>query len=309
MNDYIKISNNRIIPREHFNEAVQTYVKKITTPLKNLNWTDSVLDFMTEDRNDDLEGADLIKEWPINKAIQPNLKKLVKAIRYGMVIMIEYKGAEDDHPSGHERVIYPMVLGKSKDGKYLLRGYHFTGWSMSERSVTDKVWRMFRGDRIKNMTFTGSFYKLAPDGYNKNDSGMATIVVKADINNIIRNQEKIKGNADLEFDDEANPSASPKQSISELTVEQVVEENIGGVLLDEQTIGTLDTIHIYKAVFEDEHIALINLTEVPNIVVIKKEAESAKGRYKLISEVSFDELMDTKINTNDIYRVKTKKEA
>jgi hypothetical protein len=262
---------------------------------------------LTEDRTAELEGSDLIKEWPVNKSIKPNLEKLVKAIRYGMVIMIEYKGEDDDHPSGHERVIYPMVLGKSSDGKYLIRGYHFTGWSMSERRVIDKVWRLFRGDRIKSMSFTGSFYRLTPEGYNMEDPAMERIVVKANINNIKRNQDKLKGKIDLEFDDESQPSKDTKPHIAELKIEPLIDENID-LLTDDGALLSIEnnvsTIHIYKAVFDDDYVALVDMKDIPTVVVLHKEQESFKGRYKLYKEVEFNDLLNTNIKTSDIYRIK-----
>ena len=42
------------------------------------------------------------------------------------------------------------------------------------------------------MTFTGSFYRLAPIGYNMNDKGMrGGIIAKADFNEIRKNQQTL----------------------------------------------------------------------------------------------------------------------
>jgi hypothetical protein len=79
-----------------------------------------------------------------------------------MVFLINYKGEKDNHFAGHERVIYPMVIGKSSNGKILVRGYHLSGWSVSGNRHLQKIWRMFRLDRVLSMTFTGSFYRLPP---------------------------------------------------------------------------------------------------------------------------------------------------
>ena len=129
---------------------------------------------------------------PINEPIKPSEKILIKAIQYGMIFLINYKGEEDNHFAGHERVIYPMVIGKSSKGKILIRGYHLNGWSVSSNRHVNKIWRMFRLDRVLSMTFTGSFYRLPPQGYNMNDKGMrGGIIARADFNEIRKNQQSL----------------------------------------------------------------------------------------------------------------------
>ena len=109
-----------------------------------------------------------------------------------MIFLINYKGEKDKHFAGHERVIYPMVLGRSSKGKPLIRGWHLNGWSVSKNRHINKIWRLFRADRILSMTFTGSFYRLAPTGYNMNDKGMrGGIISKADFNAIRKNQQNL----------------------------------------------------------------------------------------------------------------------
>jgi hypothetical protein len=109
-----------------------------------------------------------------------------------MILQIDYKGEKDTNFSGHERVIYPMVLGQNKEGKYLIRGYHLKGWSVSKGGNVEKEWRMFRGDRILNVVFTGAFYRLAPNGYNPTgDKGISKIIKQADFNNIRNLQQKL----------------------------------------------------------------------------------------------------------------------
>ena len=62
-----------------------------------------------------------IANIPINEPIKYSDEVMRKAIRYGMMFLINYKGEKDKHLAGHERVIYPMVLGRSSQGKVLLR--------------------------------------------------------------------------------------------------------------------------------------------------------------------------------------------
>ena len=99
-----------------------------------------------------------IADIPINEPVKYSDQLLIKAIKYGMIFLINYKGEEDKHFAGHERVVYPMVLGRSSKGNSLLRGWHLNGWSVSNKRHINKIWRLFRTDRILSMTFTGSFY-------------------------------------------------------------------------------------------------------------------------------------------------------
>ena len=133
-----------------------------------------------------------IAKVPINEPIKPTQDVLVKAIKYGMIFLLNYKGEKDKLFIGHERVIYPMVIGKSSKGKILIRGWHLNGWSVSSNRHMTKIWRMFRLDRVLSMTFTGSFYRLPPQGYNMNDKGMlGGIIAKADFNEIRKNQQAL----------------------------------------------------------------------------------------------------------------------
>ena len=131
-----------------------------------------------------------IAKIPINEPIKYSDDVVIKAIKYGMIFLINYKGEEDNHFAGHERAIYPMVLGRSSKGKVLLRAWHLNGWSVSQNRKIEKIWRLFRADRVLSMTFTGSFYRLPPAGYNMNDKGMrGGIIARADFNVIRKNQQ------------------------------------------------------------------------------------------------------------------------
>src|SRR3972149_5420257 len=122
-----------------------------------------------------LKDSDVFNDFPANTPTRFSPELIIKAIQWGMIIQIDYKGDEDGQMEGHERTIYPMVLGKSKAGKFLIRGYHLNGWSVSHGGDVEKEWRLFRADRILNMTFTGAFYRLAPEGYNTSGGkGMAS---------------------------------------------------------------------------------------------------------------------------------------
>lgn len=139
-----------------------------------------------------LKDSDIFDDFPTNTPTKFSPDLLLKAINWGMILQIDYKGEDDDLYKGHERTIYPVAFGQSKDGKYLIRGYHLKGWSISRGGHLQKEWRMFRADRILNMTFTGAFFRLAPDGYNPDgDKGIGKLLGKADFNQIRNNQQKL----------------------------------------------------------------------------------------------------------------------
>lgn len=139
-----------------------------------------------------IKNATEIANIPINSPVKPTQELITKAIKFGLIFLISYKGAQDKHFAGHERVIYPMVIGRSAKGNILVRGYHLKGWSVSNNRHTDKIWRMFRLDRVLSITFTGSFYRLPPSGYNMEDRGMrGGIISRADFNEIRRNQQNL----------------------------------------------------------------------------------------------------------------------
>lgn len=135
---------------------------------------------------------------PIFARFEPNREYkydrdlMILAMSYGMIIKIQYRGAGDDLVRSRARTILPMVLGTSSKGKPLLRAYHLNGWSFSKNGNTEKIWRMFRTDRIQSMSFTGNFFRLVPEDYNSNDKGMLGGITKAvDIEEVRNNQKDL----------------------------------------------------------------------------------------------------------------------
>lgn len=139
-----------------------------------------------------LKETELFKDFPTNTPVKFDQALILKAIQWGMIVELDYKGDDDTVQQGHERTILPLVLGKNKNGQLLVRGYHLSGWSVSNGGNVEKEWRLFRADRILNMTFTGAFYRLAPDGYNATgDKSMTSILGQADFNQIRASQQKL----------------------------------------------------------------------------------------------------------------------
>jgi hypothetical protein len=132
----------------------------------------------------------LFIKYPPNKELKYSEELIKTAINYGMILMIQYRGAKDKFVQGHQRVIYPMVLGRSSKNNPLLRGFHLRGWSVSGGGNLEKEWRMFRGDRILSISFTGNFFRLPPSGYNMDDKGMKGGIITAANFDIIRRKQK-----------------------------------------------------------------------------------------------------------------------
>jgi len=141
-----------------------------------------------------LKDNEIFSDFPINEPQKFDINLILKAIQWGMIIQIEYKGAEDNRQEGHTRTIYPMAIGYSSQNKVLIRGWQLNGWSVSQGTNVDKEWRLFRGDRILSLSFTGSFFRLAPDGYVMRDKSMKKILGLADFNQIRNNQQTLLAN-------------------------------------------------------------------------------------------------------------------
>lgn len=241
-----------------------------------------------------LKGVDLFKELPINEPVKFDINKMKTAIDNGMIILINYKGAEDDVMFGHERVIYPMVMGKSSEGKVLLRGFHLKGWSVSNNRNTDKIWRMFRPDRILSMTFTGSFFRLPPNGYNMYDKGMkGGIMIAADFNRLRRNQKKLVDSQKIQNRDDANVSKMGLTKIKLTDTDTVLEakDPFSNKYLNVKEIDFL-TITFMETLFGKEQIAVLGMTSDKANLTIKAfdDKNKAIGTYKTVATYSGKQL-------------------
>ena len=143
---------------------------------------------------------DIFKTWEIGREYKYDEAMMVKAMEYGLIITIVYRGYDDPFTMGRTRVIYPMCLGYSAKGKPLLRAYHIKGFSFGlnrNTSNNEYIWRMFRTDRIMSMSFGtpntgGTFFQLSPEGYNSNDMGMRGGIIKSvDIEEVRNNQKQL----------------------------------------------------------------------------------------------------------------------
>jgi len=174
--------------------------------------------------NENKINPEIIKEFPVNKPMKFNKSLMIKAIQFGMIILINYRGEKDKWRGGRERVICPLVLGRNKNtGNMLVRGWHLDGWSVSEKRNTKKVWRLFKTDNIMTMVFTGDFFRLPPKGYKRNDRVMTEVTyVSADFNVIRRNQFKLVQQGLIEDESETDIKQQGTVSIEVKNTETVV---------------------------------------------------------------------------------------
>jgi len=242
-----------------------------------------------------------IANIPINQPIKYSDEIMSKAIRYGMMFLINYKGEKDKHFAGHERVIFPMVLGRSSQGKMLLRGWHLNGWSVSQRRHINKIWRLFRTDRILSMTFTGSFYRLPPAGYNMNDKGMrGGIVVRADFNEIRRNQQalvnqnKIQNREEVTIGEKDKTFASIQVKETEQSKLDLMKPFENAYVSNNKDMAGL-RLSFLKSIYGNKYIAVLGALGQPgNTVRVLTDKQNNLGVFKVLDSITGEVLKSIK---------------
>lgn len=242
----------------------------------------------------------IFKDIPVNEPIKFNPDILIRAIKYGMIFLINYKGEKDKHFAGHERVIYPMVYGKSSKGKLLLRGYHLNGWSVSQNSHVKKIWRLFRADRILSMTFTGSFYRLPPEGYNMNDKGMrGGIIARADFNEIRRNQQNlvktqvIQDKEEVTMSEKGSKFATIKVTKTDTLLD--LNEPFENAYVSQVKDVANMRLSFLKSIYGNKYIAILGaLGQTGNTVKVLTSNNTTLGVYKVLDSVTGDVLKKIK---------------
>ena len=168
---------------------------------------------------------------------------------------------------------------------------------MSANRDTEKTWRLFRTDRIMSLVFTGSFFRLAPSGYNMNDKGMrGGIIVKADFGVIRRNQNSLLKNDKIQGKDEMTIG-------TELTSIELVATNTQLNIVDPFENKYLNIKHAdYTAItflqsaFGGKTIAILGMASEKSGTVIKCfVGPNMLGTYRTISTVSGKQLRDFKV--------------
>jgi hypothetical protein len=247
---------------------------------------------------------------PINEPIKPTQDLIIKAIKYGMIFLINYKGEEDKHFAGHERVIYPMVIGRSSKGKFLIRGYHLNGWSVSSNRHVNKIWRMFRFDRILSMTFTGSFYRLPPQGYNMNDKGMrGGIIAKADFNEIRKNQQSLLKTQEIQNKEEITLSEENKSLVTIKVKPTDTSLDLNNPLDNAYVNNMKDIANVrisfLKSLYGNRYISVLGALGQPgNSVKVMTDKGINLGIFKVLDSISGETLKKIKrVKGNTVFEV------
>lgn len=150
--------------------------------------TEELYKFTDEEKK--IAYKDFDKRVPFSKDL------MAKAIREGWEIGINFKTDNDKNkmPIAKARIIYPVAMGLSKKGNLVIRAFHKLGQSESAAGKAQKQglknyrstevkdeWRLFKATGIKNMWFTGNFFKLENvAGYKEiSDKGMTVVEIQA----------------------------------------------------------------------------------------------------------------------------------
>jgi len=256
-----------------------------------------------------LKNVKEISNIPVNEPIKYSDKIMTTAIKYGMVMLINYKGEKDSHFSGHERVIYPLVLGRSTKGKTLLRGWHLNGWSVSNKRHVNKIWRLFRTDRILSITFTGSFYRLAPAGYKMNDKGMrGGLIAKADFIRIRKNQQdlinqnKIQNRDEITMGDEKRKfvTVDVTDTETQLDLTKPLDNTYIKSIKDFRTTR----ISFLRSISGKEYIAILGALGQPGNTVKVMLNNGNLGVFKVMDSITGNVLKSIKrVKGNSVYNL------
>jgi len=254
-----------------------------------------------------LKNVKEISNIPVNEPIKYSDKIMTTAIKYGMVMLINYKGEKDSHFSGHERVIYPLVLGRSSKGKTLLRGWHLNGWSVSNKRHVNKIWRLFRTDRILSITFTGSFYRLAPAGYKMNDKGMrGGLIAKADFIRIRKNQQDLINQNKIQNRDEITMGDDKRKFVTvdvtntetQLDLTKPLDNTYIKSIKDFRTTR----ISFLRSISGKEYIAILGALGQPGNTVKVMIGNKNLGVFKVMDSITGNVLKSIKrVKGNSVY--------
>jgi hypothetical protein len=256
----------------------------------------------------------IIPNFPINKPVKFSEDLLKKAIKYGLVILINYRGEKDKWRGGRERTIQPMVLGVNKNTKNMLvRGWHLEGWSVSQRAETKKVWRLFKTDNIISMTFTGNFFRLPPQGYKMNDRIMTEVIkAKADFNEIRRNQNILLKGGKIQAEEETTISKptggvvgielTNSNSILDLKTPSknllINKKNLDQVRFLKDPSTQSMKFSIMRSMFGNKYLAIVGAIGTVDRQVKVYDGKTLLGNYKTIKSFLGSDLENNKIIDN-----------
>lgn len=250
----------------------------------------SKIHLLKEDKNNDL-----VNGFPVNQKMKYDEKKMIQAIKNGMILLIQYKGEEDRWKGGRERVIYPMVLGVNKNTKNtLLRGWHFNGFSVRANKNVEREWRLFDVSNIKYMMFIGDFYRLPPKGYQMNDRHMTEkIIQRANFNEIRRNQNNLLKEGKIENEEETKLSNG--LGVSKIRIVEVQGEIdlknpwANPYLKPYQNKKEQIKVSILKSILGNDIICVVGAIGTINRTVKVYQDQILKGSFKTVEAFTGDE--------------------
>ena len=179
--------------------------------------------------------------------------------------------------------------------------------SFSEKTY-NKIWRLFRADRILSMTFTGSFYRLPPAGYNMNDKGMrGGIIARADFNEIRRNQQnlvkanKIQDREEVTLGDEQRKFVTIKVKSTETQLD--LTKPFENAYINNAKDMANVRISFLKSIYGNKYVAVLGALGQPgNTVKILNDKGVNLGVYKVLDSTTGQVLKNIKkVKGNAIY--------
>jgi hypothetical protein len=171
---------------------------------------------------------------------------------------------------------------------------------------------MFRTDRILSITFTGSFYRLPPDGYNMNDKGMrGGIIAKADFNQIRKNQQSLLNQQKIQDKEDVTlekPGGTGGGSFVTIKVTSTDTELDLNEPFENEVIDSIEDIDaakltFLKTIYGNNYIAILGAIGNPkNTVKVMDEKNRSVGVFKVLDSTTGDVLRKIKrIKGNTLY--------
>lgn len=167
---------------------------------------------------------------------------------------------------------------------------------------------MFRADRILSMTFTGSFYRLAPAGYKMDDKGMrGGIIAKADFSEIRRNQQSLVNQNQIQAREEIE-MGTPDQKFSSIIAKDtetqldLLKPMENAILSAEKDINMI-RMSFLKSINGNKYIAVMGALGQPgNTVKVKNDKGTQLGVYKVLDSITGQVLKSIKnVKGNAVY--------
>ena len=169
---------------------------------------------------------------------------------------------------------------------------------------------MFRLDRVLSMTFTGSFYRLPPNGYNMNDKGMrGGIIARADFNEIRKNQQQLLKAQEIQNREDVNLDEEERKFISIKVKDTNTKLDLNNVLENAYINNMKDIANVrvsfLKSVYGTKYLAVVGAMGKPgNTVKILDEKNTNLGVFKVMDSVAGETLKRIKrVKGNNIFDV------